>query len=157
MRKYPLILHRYIAEQDSEEVMTSYYNIRFISDRYPPRKTKIFVVVNKESKTVLGMITWHGPFRKYSFFPEPNRVFETTCMKDIAGFMDNLMEEWKFGKAKEFIKPKIDKIIAEVKTEMSDTILREGYGIRETHEEWDDPHKMVKVSDDPANFERREI
>jgi len=66
-----------------------------ISDHYPPRKTEIFHVINKEYGTVLGMITWHGPFRKYSFFPEPNMVFETTCLKDIAGFMDNLMEERK--------------------------------------------------------------
>lgn len=70
-----------------------------VTDQYNPdgkRKTKVFFVYNKEYGTRLGMISWHGPFRKYSFFPEANMVFEATCLQDIIDFMNGLMEERKF-------------------------------------------------------------
>jgi hypothetical protein len=58
-------------------------------------KTLKFHVQNKEQSLVLGEIKWYGPFRQYSFFPEPNMVFEKTCLKDITDFIVNLMEERK--------------------------------------------------------------
>lgn len=70
--------------------------IKFIT--YPPnkgRKMPSFLIRNKESDFVLGEIKWYGPFRQYSFFPEPNTVFEKTCLKDITDFIVELMEKHK--------------------------------------------------------------
>lgn len=63
---------------------------------YP--KTQTFLIINKESDFKLGVIKWYGPFRQYSFFPEPNTVFEKTCLKDITQFIIDLMEERKLKK-----------------------------------------------------------
>lgn len=60
---------------------------------YP--KTKTFLIRNKDNDFVLGIIKWYGPFRQYSFFPEPNTVFEKTCLGDITKFIIALMEERK--------------------------------------------------------------
>ncbi len=69
--------------------------IEFIEVNVPNKKTKTFVVQNKDNFSVLGIIKWYGGFRQYSFYPEPNCVFEKTCMKDIIDFMEALMTERK--------------------------------------------------------------
>lgn len=61
-------------------------------------KTTVYNCYNKEHETFLGQVKWYGAFRKYSFFPEPNIVFETQCLKDIASFLDQLMLERKIQK-----------------------------------------------------------
>lgn len=61
-------------------------------------KTTVYNCYNKEYQSLLGQVKWYGGFRKYSFFPEPNIVFETQCLKDIASFLDKLMLERKLQK-----------------------------------------------------------
>lgn len=58
-------------------------------------KTRVFHIHNKETRTFLGYIKWYGGFRKYSFFPEPNMVFEATCLQDIIDFIQELMDARK--------------------------------------------------------------
>jgi hypothetical protein len=58
-------------------------------------KTKTFHVRNSETKFVIGIIKWYGAFRKYSFFPTANCVFESKCLGDIADFLKDLMDERK--------------------------------------------------------------
>lgn len=77
--------------------MSDYKWIRF-DERLSTGKTKIFTCYNKEYGTELGTVKWYGPFRKYSFFPEANIVFETQCLKDISSFLDKLMLERKLQK-----------------------------------------------------------
>jgi hypothetical protein len=59
------------------------------------RKTKIFLVRNKEHGSYIGEVKWYGPWRQYSFFPSPNCVFERQCLMDIAHFINQLMVERK--------------------------------------------------------------
>lgn len=59
------------------------------------RKTRVFAVNNKEMHTWIGKIKWYSPFRKYSFFPYEDMVFEATCMQDITDFLVELMEKHK--------------------------------------------------------------
>lgn len=61
-------------------------------------KTIVYNCSNKENRVLLGQVKWYGAFRKYSFFPEPNMVFESQCMRDIVSFMDQLMLERKIAK-----------------------------------------------------------
>lgn len=58
--------------------------------------TKTFLVYNKENFEVpIGEIKWYSPFRKYTFFPQPNTAYEATCTQDITDFLNELMEERK--------------------------------------------------------------
>lgn len=64
------------------------------------RKTDIYEVWNKEEHVLLGRIGWYGAWRCYAFYPcSGNLVFERTCLRDIADFLDQLMEERKKQKA----------------------------------------------------------
>ena len=61
--------------------------IEFIEKEIPGnRKTKSWFIQNTQSKTVIGWIHWHTGFRKYSFYPEDNMVFDAGCLESIAGF-----------------------------------------------------------------------
>jgi len=51
-------------------------------------KTKIWEVMSKEQESILGVIKWYGPWRRYSFFPQSDTRFEKTCLWDIADFCD---------------------------------------------------------------------
>lgn len=59
------------------------------------QKTKRFMVNNKESNAALGEIKWYGGFRKYSFYPFPDMVFEEQCLRDITTFLKLLTDERK--------------------------------------------------------------
>lgn len=62
------------------------------------RKTDVFTVINKESITDLGLISWYGHWRCYVFFPADGIVFERTCLLDIVKFIDRLMLNRKIEK-----------------------------------------------------------
>lgn len=53
----------------------------------PSGKTKTWKVQNRENLTILGTISWFGRWRKYVFEPLADMVFEETCMRDIAQFI----------------------------------------------------------------------
>lgn len=67
--------------------------IEFVEESFSNKKTKTFNVRNKNNGSYLGQVKWYGAFRQYSFFPEPDCVFEKTCLKDISDFMIQLMQE----------------------------------------------------------------
>jgi len=54
---------------------------------------------NIESKYggFLGEIKWFAKWRKYSFFPEPDCIFEETCMRDLSQFIEDRTLEHKAG------------------------------------------------------------
>ena len=59
-------------------------------------KTLKYEVLTKDTPVIkLGEVRWFGRWRQYSFFPEPNTVFEKQCLKDIVGFIETLMQERK--------------------------------------------------------------
>lgn len=61
-------------------------------------KTKVFEVIAIEGGFKLGEVKWFGRWRKYSFFPNGETVFEKDCLRDIADFLDRLMKGRKEGK-----------------------------------------------------------
>lgn len=61
----------------------------------PKPKTKCWLVLNTQFRCSLGRISWHGPWRKYCFFPEAETVFEQTCLHEIAAFIDAETEAHK--------------------------------------------------------------
>lgn len=60
-------------------------------------KTQIWQVVTTYDGggIVLGEIRWFGRWRKYAFYPAVGTVFEPTCLRDIAVFIEKQMNERK--------------------------------------------------------------
>lgn len=54
-------------------------------------KTEIYEV-NSLKGTKLGLIKWFANWRKYTFQPESNTVFDSKCMAEIIEFITKLME-----------------------------------------------------------------
>ena len=54
----------------------------------PSKKTNIWAIRSTQGDDRLGFVKWHGPWRKYAFFPEPNCLFEEDCLRDIADFVE---------------------------------------------------------------------
>lgn len=64
-------------------------------------KTCRYEVRNAENGCVLGTVKWHGAWRKYAFFPENDTLFETTCLRDICEFLDDLKKDRAESKVKQ--------------------------------------------------------
>jgi hypothetical protein len=56
------------------------------------------MVESRRHGDTLGVIKWYGPWRQYCFYPEPGCVFNSDCLRDIAGFCFKLMQEWRYQK-----------------------------------------------------------
>jgi len=57
-------------------------------------KTSVYAVVS-ESNFQLGIIKWYGSWRQYCFFPSDETVWSRGCLKEVDGFIQNLMAERK--------------------------------------------------------------
>ena len=57
-------------------------------------KTDIHQIRTKEG-TYLGDISWCSKWRKYAFHPEEGTVYEDICLREIAKFIERLMDERK--------------------------------------------------------------
>ncbi len=53
-------------------------------------KTKVFQVGCNDA--YLGNIKWYAPWRRYTFFPENNTLFDSNCLNEITSFIDNEMK-----------------------------------------------------------------
>ena len=53
----------------------------------PQRVTAQWDVINKNSGTVLGSISWYGAWRQYCFFTLDDIVFSTSCLEEINTFI----------------------------------------------------------------------
>lgn len=62
------------------------------------KKTYTYQVLSKEGAGLLGEIKWYAPWRKYSFFPAVNTLYEVKCLTDIIEFIEHLMEARKVQK-----------------------------------------------------------
>jgi hypothetical protein len=57
------------------------------------KKTKVILVISKSKDWVLGEIRWYGSWRQYAFFPYPETIWNTECMKDVQECIARLMAE----------------------------------------------------------------
>lgn len=65
--------------------------IRFALGPKQNPKTSIWLVIAKDGDMPLGEIRWWGRWRKYAFFPNPETLYENTCLRDIAEFIESAM------------------------------------------------------------------
>lgn len=56
------------------------------------RKTDRWLVYAKGGGQ-LGQIHWFGAWRKYAFYPLAETLYEPTCLRDIATFIEDRMAE----------------------------------------------------------------
>jgi hypothetical protein len=62
----------------------------------PSGKTLEWLVHPKDNRDLaacLGFVKWHCPWRKYTFQPFSNTVFENDCLRDIADFCEQKTQE----------------------------------------------------------------
>lgn len=58
-------------------------------------KTSIWHVTPEHSTEPLGVVKWFGRWRKYSFFPAVETVYEETCLREIGQFCETITKEHK--------------------------------------------------------------
>lgn len=56
-------------------------------------KTRAWAVHASADNLYLGHIQWFARWRCYIFQPEPSTVYEKTCLRDIANFVDRMTIE----------------------------------------------------------------
>jgi hypothetical protein len=77
---------------------TEYKYLSFEMTPKQPKKTSCWVCRNKRSKVALAMVKWYPAWREYCFFPIINdTVFNAGCLKDIADFLGQLMNQRRGG------------------------------------------------------------
>ena len=80
----------YSFEKGSPFIQGSYILFREDYVRELGKATKVWTV--SEGVTAhgpeLGEVRWFSRWRKYSFFPEGGKVFEETCLREIAYFCE---------------------------------------------------------------------
>lgn len=65
--------------------------IRFVhGGKSKTGKTEIWRIEAKDAGIFLGEVRWFGKWTQYAFFPEPCKVFEKTCLRDIAAFCESM-------------------------------------------------------------------
>jgi len=57
-------------------------------------KTKVFGVFNLTGER-LAQIGWFPGWRRYTLTAKRNTIWDSSCLKEITTFIDNLMEERK--------------------------------------------------------------
>jgi len=79
---------------------TDYQYIRF-AKRVELSKTSVWDCINKSGEYKLGDVKWNAGWRQYCYFPLPTYnqfIYSVGCLKDIAGFIEQLMAERKDSK-----------------------------------------------------------
>jgi hypothetical protein len=59
-----------------------------LTDRPAKRKTEVWAVWALQGGTYLGEVRWFSRWRKYSFMPARDTVFEQDCLRDLAEFIE---------------------------------------------------------------------
>ena len=58
-------------------------------------KEKLVLLGLKKEHLILGGIKWHSKVTKYAFYAEPYTIFDSNCLKEIAKFIEGLIEKRK--------------------------------------------------------------
>ena len=76
--------------------------------------THKFLVANRTSGVVIGVVKWYNQWRKYCFFPV-DAIFEQNCLRDIADFVELMTVEHKHKKWKRYNPPLHPRIVSVTK------------------------------------------
>jgi len=77
-----------LSQPTDDETFWYGEHIQFVmTGRSATGKTIVWLVQARKGGDHLGYVRWMSRWRKYSFYPEPNCVFEEECLSDIAQFI----------------------------------------------------------------------
>jgi hypothetical protein len=85
---------RPVAGGRSDVVKGTYIRFRMIENP-PGAKTHSWWVETKNGVDCLGIISWYGGWRKYTFRSESGSEFEEICLREIAQFITDRTAEHK--------------------------------------------------------------
>lgn len=63
--------------------------------------TRAWRIETVEGGDNLGTVKWWPAWRKYAFFPEPGKLFEPDCLRDLADFCETQTTARKAERAEE--------------------------------------------------------
>ena len=69
--------------------------ITLLSDLKAKKKTKRYVVWNKNADSVLAEIYWNTGWRQYCFYPEARCIWNTSCLDTVVEFIKKINTEHK--------------------------------------------------------------
>lgn len=67
-------------------------------DRAPGRVTDMWQI-RSMGGSVLGVIEWWSPWRRYVFEPSENTLYDVACLREIARFIEDAMASRKRDRA----------------------------------------------------------
>lgn len=65
------------------------------SGKSKSEKTDYYEVFHNDTGEYLGGISWSGKFRQYVYECDTGTFYSRGCLRDLAKFLDKLMEQWK--------------------------------------------------------------
>jgi hypothetical protein len=74
------------------EKITKY--LHYQKSRWSNKKT-YNVIISSVYGGSLGQIKWYPGWRRYAFFPDAETLYDSSCLKDIQNYIDELMAEHK--------------------------------------------------------------
>jgi hypothetical protein len=83
-----------LTEEKFGVTFSKYLRFRFLGVS-SSGKTNVWLVDSLKSDFLLGEIKWYSSWRQYCFFPTPDSLFNSGCLKDIQGFIKRKMDERK--------------------------------------------------------------
>lgn len=78
--------------ETGETFMSPNPSVRFEIELPIVGKHKRWIAYNFKSTFIIGEIMWNTTWGKYCFFPYPNCIYDSNCMKDISAFMESQSE-----------------------------------------------------------------
>lgn len=55
------------------------------------RKTLTYDVRSSRDQSLLGRISWYGPWRRFTYSPAGPQVMDAACLREVAEFLDERM------------------------------------------------------------------
>lgn len=62
--------------------------IKFVETANPGRVTRRWLIRSRSSGGSLGYVSWHVPWRRYSFSPVLYTTWSPDCLRDVATFCE---------------------------------------------------------------------
>jgi len=63
------------------------------AQRVPHEPHDIWIVRNSHSRSILALVEWYKPWRRYVLSPDENTVYSHDCLTALAAFVRGLDEE----------------------------------------------------------------
>lgn len=69
-----------------------------LNERRQGAKTDTWEAWGLQTGSHIGQVRWYAPWRKYCFYPGADRLFDETCLKSIAVFLEWETRKHRTGK-----------------------------------------------------------